>query len=98
MTANCRSCRRLRSFDFVLQDQKIAAFSSSYRGAVVVDTDFEMISLCRNCRQSLYAPKPFFIQDLHEHPLGASQSYLFLAPWRGLDALAASGFPTPDYR
>ncbi len=27
----CRSCRRLRSFDF--EDQKIAAFGSSYRGA-----------------------------------------------------------------
>ncbi|AVX89031.1 hypothetical protein PkP19E3_12085 [Pseudomonas koreensis] len=32
----CRSCRRLRSFDldcdFKKQDQKIAAFGSSYRG------------------------------------------------------------------
>jgi hypothetical protein len=29
---HCRSCRRLRSFDFVFydQDQKIAAFGSSY--------------------------------------------------------------------
>ncbi|AVX89040.1 hypothetical protein PkP19E3_12145 [Pseudomonas koreensis] len=28
----CRSCRRLRSFDFKKQDQKIAACGSSYRG------------------------------------------------------------------
>ena len=28
----CRSCRRLRSFDSKKQDQKIAAFGSSYRG------------------------------------------------------------------
>ncbi|PTT31060.1 hypothetical protein DBR18_08145 [Pseudomonas sp. HMWF021] len=26
----CRSCRRLRSFDLVFEDQKIAAFGSSY--------------------------------------------------------------------
>ncbi|WP_175379427.1 hypothetical protein [Pseudomonas sp. C1C7] len=33
----CRRCRRLRSFDlaFKNQNQKIAAFGSSYRGAVV---------------------------------------------------------------
>ncbi|TFB37888.1 hypothetical protein E3W21_19550 [Pseudomonas sp. F01002] len=29
---SCRSCRRLRSFDLDLEDQKIAAFGSSYRG------------------------------------------------------------------
>ncbi|KAB0515692.1 hypothetical protein F7R05_00205 [Pseudomonas koreensis] len=31
---NCRSCRRLRSFDLVFEDQKIAAFGSSYRGSI----------------------------------------------------------------
>ncbi|PTT25219.1 hypothetical protein DBR18_25280 [Pseudomonas sp. HMWF021] len=31
--APCRSCRRLRSFDFKKQDQKIAACGSSYTGA-----------------------------------------------------------------
>ncbi|KAB0514651.1 hypothetical protein F7R05_10520 [Pseudomonas koreensis] len=29
-----RSCRRLRSFDFEDQDQKIAAFGSSYRECI----------------------------------------------------------------
>ncbi|PTT32211.1 hypothetical protein DBR18_04425 [Pseudomonas sp. HMWF021] len=28
---SCRSCRRLRSFDLVFEDQKIAACGSSYR-------------------------------------------------------------------
>ncbi|TPG86355.1 hypothetical protein EAH74_05730 [Pseudomonas mandelii] len=28
----CRSCRRLRSFDFCFQDLEIAASGSSYRG------------------------------------------------------------------
>ncbi|PKH84280.1 hypothetical protein CXF97_02365 [Pseudomonas sp. Choline-02u-1] len=27
---SCRSCRRLRSFDVACEDQKIAAFGSSY--------------------------------------------------------------------
>ncbi|TFB36287.1 hypothetical protein E3W21_23225 [Pseudomonas sp. F01002] len=31
----CRSCRRLRSFDFDFQDQKIAAFGSSYTGECI---------------------------------------------------------------
>ncbi|PVZ55910.1 hypothetical protein C9422_20840 [Pseudomonas sp. B1(2018)] len=36
-TKTCRSCRRLRSFDLACkkQNQKIAAFGSSYRGVVV---------------------------------------------------------------
>ncbi|WP_371920733.1 hypothetical protein, partial [Pseudomonas sp. GV085] len=29
-----KSCRRLRSFDLVFKNQKIAAFGSSYRGVV----------------------------------------------------------------
>jgi len=36
----CRSCRRLRSFDVVFKDQKIAAFGSSYR---------ELISDFKSC-------------------------------------------------
>ncbi|CAI8889413.1 hypothetical protein EMIT0P218_330024 [Pseudomonas sp. IT-P218] len=32
----CRSCRRLRSFDFDFQDQKIAACGSSYKSTSVI--------------------------------------------------------------
>jgi hypothetical protein len=61
-------------------------------------TDFEIICDWGKARFCLYASRPFFFQDLHEHPLGASQLSVSHAPRRGLDALAASGFPTPDYR
>src|SRR5689334_18157535 len=49
--ALCRSCRRLRSFDLDLdlekQNQKIAAFGSSYRG-IRCQTDGSGVS-CRHC-------------------------------------------------
>ena len=46
MPNTCRSCRRLRSFDFDFQDQKIAAFGSSYRGYA---SNWRMASSRRKC-------------------------------------------------
>jgi hypothetical protein len=57
--------------------------------AVLSSTDFEMIFGCRNYPDQLYDPSPFSIQDLHEHPHGASRLPFPFAPTRVLDARQA---------
>ncbi|PTT25226.1 hypothetical protein DBR18_25315 [Pseudomonas sp. HMWF021] len=43
----CRSCRRLRSFDLKKQDQKIAAFGSSYRRRQAAEKRHSAEAVCR---------------------------------------------------
>ncbi|KAB0502210.1 hypothetical protein F7R14_21260 [Pseudomonas lini] len=66
MRYHCRSCRRLRSFDLDCkkQDQKIAAFGSSYEGRAA-----PLLSQNKNkepsCSISARSPKPMPSAGLH---------------------------------